>query len=139
MDCIVYRGGYKYQLKATYQVQVEIRPESDIASEFIALDCDGRLTIRSGYAWDGPSGPTIPTLSFLRGSLIHDALYQLIREGWLFLKHREAADKILRRVCIEDGMSRIRAWWVYHAVRVFGNPAADPACTRPCMTAPDGC
>jgi hypothetical protein len=34
-----------------------------------------------GYAWNGPSGPTLDTRNFMRGSLVHDALYQLMREG----------------------------------------------------------
>jgi len=140
MECISYRGGYKYQLKKTYRTEIEIRPDPSILSEFVILDHAGLLEIRSGYAWDGPSGPTIDTPSFMRGSLIHDALYQLIREEHLpETPNRELADQILRRLCLEDGMYRVRAWWVYHAVRKFGNPAADPSRKRPITLAPKGC
>ena len=34
------------------------------------------------------------------------------------------ADEILRRICIEDGMTRLRAWWVYQGVRFGGGAAA---------------
>lgn len=138
--CIAYNDGYKYQLKQTHTVAIEIKPSKAIDIEYVALDCDGNLTMQKGYAWDGPSGPTLDTLSFMRGSLVHDALYQLMREECLDRNlHREAADRVLQRICIEDGMCRIRAWWVYHAVRICANPAADPASRRPVTLAPRGC
>jgi len=64
--------------------------------------------------------PTIDTKTFMAGSLAHDALYQLIREGILPPFHRHRADIILRDMCLKDGMSKLRAWYVYRAVRAFG-------------------
>jgi len=140
MKCIEYNDGYKYQLKETCSLSIEIRPDKNISTPFILLDTQGNLTIMKGYAWDGPSGPTIDTLTFMRGSLIHDALYQLMREKELdHDKNREAADQILQRICKEDGMCSLRAWWVYHGVRLFADPAADPASKRPAILAPKGC
>lgn len=140
MKCIEYNDGYKYQIKETYTLSVEIRPDKNIATPFILLDTEGNLTIIKGYAWDGPSGPAIDTLSFMRGSLVHDALYQLMREKELDNdKHREVADRILQRICKEDGMWSLRAWWIYHSVRLFADPAADPASKRPAIRAPNGC
>ena len=55
---------------------------------------------------------------------MHDALYQLMGDGLLPLSEREAADATLRRICLEDGMSSIRAWWVYWGVRIGGGHAA---------------
>ena len=124
MKVIKYKDGYKYQLAETYSVKVGITPSSAVRHEYISLSQHGFLTISKGYAWDGPSGPTIDTKNFMRGSLVHDALYQLIGEGLLPLDDREKADRELRRICIEDGMSEARAWWVYQAVRIFGNTAA---------------
>ena len=74
---IKYRSGYKYQLVEEYQVRVSLIPENDIKTDFIELSTEGMLIIKKGYAWDGPSGPTIDTPNFMRGSLVHDALYQL--------------------------------------------------------------
>lgn len=140
MKCIAYNGGYKYQLKELYTVAIDIRPASPINTTYIALDLDGTLTIREGYAWDGPSGPTVDTLNFMRGSLVHDALYQLMREGLLDPDvHREAADRLLQQICKEDGMSSLRAWWVYQGVRLFADFAADPASKRPLTRAPEAC
>lgn len=133
---IAYRDGYKYQLAEDYSVQIPFAPEADIKTDFVALNRLGVLTIFMGYAWDGPSGPTIDTDNFMRGSLVHDALYQLMREGKLSQEHRRAADKLLQDICVEDGMSRVRAWWVYEGVRFGGGPSADPANHKPILWAP---
>ena len=134
---IKYRAGYEYQLAETYQVLVAVRPAVAIRTPYVDLDQYGTLTIREGYAWDGPSGPAIDTKNFMRGSLIHDALYQPMR-AWLLNadQWREVADQELRRICREDGMSALRAWWVYHGVRLGGGPAASRAGERPLLTAP---
>ena len=140
-DCITYRGGYKYQLLADYQVLLDFKPTQAVDDLFyIKFDAAGLLMIGKGYAWDGPSGPTIDTPDFMRGSLVHDALYQLMREGKLDHKvYRDKADRALQRICREDGMSVIRASWVYQGVHHFGDPAADPSHDRPPKKAGCGC
>lgn len=95
------------------------------------------LHIERGYAWDGPSGPTIRTKTFERGALVHDALYQLMREGHLSAsRYRDKADRELVSVCKEDGMSRFRAWWVYQGVKFGGGPSSRGDGGRPIMFAP---
>ena len=134
---IRYRSGYKYQLVNDYSVTVTINPDENIPTEYITLDKDGVLKIKRGYAWDGPSGPTIDTKNFMRGSLVHDALYQLMRQEKLSKdRWREEADLELKRICLEDGMSRIRAWWVHRGVRLGGDPAASPESRKKIHTAP---
>jgi len=88
-----------------------------IVTEYIQMTAAGELRIRAGYCWDGASGPTIDTKNTMLGSLIHDALYQLIREGWLDFSHRKAADVLLRDIMISKGMTKIRARIWYRAVR----------------------
>lgn len=120
---INYRPGYKYQLAEDYTCTLP--PEFtgyDGKTQFLLL-LGGVLTIRKGYAWDGPSGPTIDTKSFMRASLVHDALYQLIREGMVPRQMRDFADLELKKICLSDGMSNIRAWWVYQGVKRFGEKA----------------
>ena len=90
------------------------------------IDAKGELLIKEGYSLDGPSGPAIDTKNFMQGSLVHDALYQLIREGHIDPSNKEKADIILRDICRADGMSRIRAWWVYRGVRWGGKGAIKP-------------
>jgi len=88
---------------------------------WVALAGDGELWIADGYAWDGASGPAVNTTSFVRGSLVHDVLYQLIAAGALPKQPWKAhADAELYRICRQDGMGLARAWWVWSAVRVFG-------------------
>ena len=140
MKCISYNGGYKYQLKQPCVVVIEIKPAIPIDLDYIALDSTGRLTIKKGYAWDGPSGPTIDIKSFMRGSLVHDALYQLMREECLDKSAcRANADKSLRMICVEDRMWLPFAWWVYWVVRLLADPAADPAEKRCVEYAPKNC
>ena len=63
----------------------------------------------------------------MRGSLVHDALYQLMRLSALDYKvHRRRADEILKEICLEDGMSSFGVWYVYQAVRLFAEGNARP-------------
>jgi hypothetical protein len=123
---IKYRGGYKYQLVESYEVKVSITLDEDIDIDYLALTGDGLLTIKKGYAWDGPSGPAIDTKNFMRGSLVHDALYQLLRLERIDKKWRAQADLELKRICLEDGMSSFRAWYVHRAVHRGAGFAASP-------------
>lgn len=117
---------YKYQLMEKYVHDTGWRlPErAAMAGGWTTLSKTGKLTIKKGYAWDGPSGPAIDTSNFMRGSLVHDALYQLMREGLLPGRKRKPADVLLWLICLEDGMSQTRADYVFHAVRVFGGRSA---------------
>lgn len=109
--------------------QTVIKFDKDvIINGFITLSTSGLLTISKGYAWDGPSGPTIDTKTFMKGSpppppLVHDALYQLMRMKLLPISHKDYADRILQRICKDDGMCRLRAWYVYWGVRLFAKSA----------------
>jgi len=135
-DHIYYRDGYKYVLSQDYTVQTVIKHYS-IDTVFISLTPDGVLTIRKDYAWDGASGPTVDTKTSMRGSLVHDALYQLEREGLVSINDRKDADKMLRDICIEDGMMEWRARLWYLSVRLFGGTAADSNIEYPSLTAPE--
>ncbi|MFA7287337.1 MAG: DUF1353 domain-containing protein [Melioribacteraceae bacterium] len=94
------------------------------------------LIIEAGYAWDGPSGPTWDSKSSMRASLIHDALYQLMRIGILPEKCREQADDVLYDICIEDGMFKPRAWIWYKAVRLMASDMAKNGTEREIHIAP---
>lgn len=123
---IKYRGGYKYQLDQNYYDIVSIKPAYAIETDFISLHTNGSLFIRKGYAWDGPSGWTIDTKSSMRASMVHDAMYQLIRMGYLKESDRILADMDFHERCIEDKMFKIRARFWYRALRLGAGPAADP-------------
>jgi len=122
--------GYKYQLMEQYSLDVAIK-EYEIDTPYLSLGNDGILIIKKGYAWDGPSGPTIDTLNFMRGSLVHDAFYQLMRIEKMTPSYKDYADRLLQKICIEDGMSRFRAWYVFQGVRLFGGGNAKPDSEEP--------
>ena len=133
---ITYAEGYKYQLVRDYSVMVDIANET-INSEYIKLYPDGQLIIKTGYAWDGPSGPTIDTRDSMRGALIHDALYQCMRDYGLDRdKYKDVADTEFRKACIEDGMSGFRAGYMYYGVKLFGAKSTKPEGDYPIKTAP---
>ena len=134
MNTIRYMEGYLYQLYDDCHIETGITGYT-ISTQFIKLDKNGKMSILKGYAWDGPSGPTIDTPNFMRGSLAHDALYQLMRNELLPVDPcRGQADNLLRKLCREDGMGRIRALWVYQAVKRFGKTSA--TVKREIITAP---
>lgn len=134
---IKYSSGYKYQLKELYKIRTGITlPQMVSNGAFLELSRNGWLRISYGYSWDGPSGPTIDTKTFMRGSLVHDALYQLMREGFLPQKYRKEADELLRKICLEDGMSKIRAWYVYESVQMFAGKYASAGNTTEILSAP---
>lgn len=140
--CLVYARGYKYQTRRPFAI---LLPElvgavaEAVRTDWLELTPDGWLQIRAGYAWDGASGPTWDSKSSMRGSLVHDALYQLIRLGLLSKEWREPADRVLRRLCEEDKMLAPRAWAWFHSVRIFADPATDPAAESPDEMAGCGC
>ena len=134
---IEYKSGYKYQLVEDYMVDTAVKAGRLVMTGYLKLASDGVLTISAGYSWDGPSGPTIDTKNFMRGSLVHDALYQLMRNELLDRKKwRGVVDGELRRMCREDGMGRFRAWYVYRAVRRGAARAASSDARKPILTAP---
>ena len=139
MKYIHYKQGYKYQLVKDYSLIIPIKPKAVLRSSegWLCLTTKGQLLIKKGYAWDGPSGPALDTPTFMRASLIHDACYQLMREGKLeSIQYRDAVDKMLPEHCLEDGMSRLRAWYTYKAVCMFGGGAIDPLNIKKVIIAP---
>ena len=135
---IEYKRGYKYQLSEPYAVFVgsPLLESVTCANGYLRLDKGGMLQIEKGYAWDGPSGPTVDTKTFMRASLVHDALYQMIRLGVLPISARAYVDDLMRAHCKEDGMNRARAWWVFWALRLFAGHAVVPESRKKTLTAP---
>jgi hypothetical protein len=140
-----YRKGDAYQLAENEVFETGMQIGKRIKAQFAHMNEKGKLTVLSGWAWDGPSGPTkvivkilekIPFIgkwlaqkflkSFLRGSCGHDVLYYFLRNGWLEPHWRFEIDLYLKQCCLEDNMLEIRAAWVYKGVKDFAEFAADP-------------
>lgn len=119
---IQYKKGYKYKLQAYYVYPLRFISSSIRTGDWVSI-AGNSLLVSDGYAWDGASGPALDTKNIIRASLVHDALYQLMREGALPTSFRKAADNELYHICREDGMWWIRAQWIYWTVRLFGKLA----------------
>ncbi len=130
-----YRSGYKYQLAKDYTHHIPILGY-DIDIDFLQLNPEGYLTLKAKYATDGPSGLTFDTRNSIRGSFVHDAIYWLIRNGLIDKKYKEIADILLRDICIEDGMFRIRANYWYWAVSREGIHSLYPSSEKTILRAP---
>ena len=136
MKKIYYQSGFKYQLTRNYVVQLDIKPVVDIHTEHLILRTDGILYIKHGYAWDGPSGPMVDTDTAMRGSLVHDALYQLIRLELLNQKFRKPADMEFKKICSEDHMFWFRSFYAFRGLQLARGIAALPSNRRKELVAP---
>lgn len=124
---------YKYKLMVPFCTDLELQPAGVVDTPYIRLSRDGVLRISASYAWDGPSGPAVDTRTFMRASLVHDALYQLMRGKYLdFRRDRHFADDLLKKMCLEDGMFPLRAWYIHKALRLFGRRSARPHDSTAC-------
>lgn len=143
---IKYKKGYKYQLYKDYCIDTDIKPkdvitipQSPFRCPYVVLGTGGELNIYQGYAWDGATGAP-DTKSVMRASLIHDALYQCMREYPTVFSplggYRKSADKLFRKICIQDGLSRPIAWIYYIVIRFLGRKKALPGGSRKVITAP---
>ena len=59
-----------------------------------------------------------------------------MRMGLLELIWRTVADLLYRRICLEDGMFRIRAWYHYQGVDHFAAGAASVEARKKIIIAP---
>ena len=135
-DKIKYKKSYKYQLAQDYTVWVGVVPEKPIDTPFLSLGMAGVLTIKAGYAWDGATNPAWDTKTNMRASLVHDALYQLMREEKISVSFRRQADSLLRDLMVEDGAFKIRAWYYFRAVQLAGLKVATCEGERETLIAP---
>jgi hypothetical protein len=117
---IQYTEGYKYRLHADAVLPVSMAfADVGFSAEWGKLE-SCVVTLYKGYSWDGASGPTFDDKSNMRASLVHDGLYQAMREGLIPRELKAAADQELYDYCVNDGMPKWRAWLWHRAVKKFG-------------------
>lgn len=121
-----YSKGVKYYTREDVRLQTTCYPPEDIVTDWIILTTDGELEIIVGYAWDGPSGPTIDTDNSMTPSLGHDALAQLMRLELLDQKWRITSNEDFHRWLLQRKMWRIRAGLWKRELDKFGAPSTDP-------------
>lgn len=125
----------KYRLEEQYSAMTGILGYT-AETPLIKLTPIGVIIIKYGYGFD-PSGPTIDTYSALRGSLEHDAFFELMRLGLVPLSEMDKINDRLEIVCKEDGMSDFRAELWDTMLDKFGHSSADPKNKEEILTAPD--
>ena len=81
-----YTKGYKYQLHEDFMVQISIKPKEHIFTRFIDLTPTGILIIRSGYAWDGCSGPTGHPFLLVTANMYDELRARASRSPWSDMK-----------------------------------------------------
>lgn len=134
---ISYRSGFKYQTNQEFSFLIPSLAEyAGAKTKYLEIREGGLLVIFSGYAWDGASGPTFDTDSSMRGSLVHDALYQLMRYGLIPEEYKETADEIIEELCVEDGMWEWRAGLWLNGLMIFGGKNVKPSKRKKIRYAP---
>lgn len=127
MVVMKYTAGWKYKTEEDIEVTV---PEMGLVSAehtLYILLLSRELRISKSYAWNGASFVLFKWFgtpeSWMVPSLIHDALYQLMRESKLTPTYRRTVDGIFYRLLRERGVSWVVAIVAYWAVRLGGNYA----------------
>jgi hypothetical protein len=113
---------WKYVTLTPYRCYVGILLGNNVDHPYVKIK-NGYVEIKEGYMWDGAIFcPDV--LEIMRASLVHDALYQMMREGLVRQERRKNADLILKMICQEDGMNPILVKFVYWTVRIFAGYAS---------------
>ncbi|WP_052362069.1 hypothetical protein [Geminisphaera colitermitum] len=118
--------GFKYQLAQSARFAVpEFPRELEFHHKYFRL-MKGTLSVKEGYAWDGPSGPTLDTPASIAASLCHDVFYQAIRLRLISPAHRCRADRVFLRHCLDYGLPWWRSLYYFAALRLCGGEHARP-------------
>jgi len=112
---------YKYQLLETEHLLLPVHFDDHIETRFVILSYN-TITIKPGYAWDGFScSPDIRKA--LAASLVHDALYQLIKTDLLPIEDKGKCDKCLTDIMMQKGVSRFICRLYGYGVKIGGGKA----------------
>ncbi len=121
---------YKYELMEDEMFDLDIF-DYTIDTPFIALNKDGWMLAKKGYAWNGADWYP-DTKAVLGAACGHDAGLQLIGLGLLPMTHKKAVDDLLRRRYYENlkasehwfqrKFARVLSKTVWIAVRKKGSP-----------------
>ena len=126
------RRYWKYRLYNTEVYPTGITLTNPVQTRYIDMTVDGVITVKRGYVYDGASGPTIDSKNTMLASLIHDALYQLMRGNLISRDWRKRADEVLYEILIDKGMWKLRAKIWYRTVRkAAGNASKYDVLTAP--------
>jgi len=98
------------------------RTQKDGTKFTINLLPDGTLTISPGFIWNGPTN-FYPYHSMMRGSCVHDGIYELLSSKVKALDMKTAkpiADQLLYDLLVEDGCTKFTAYIAWLTVHTVG-------------------
>ena len=113
---------FSYTLSNPGWGKIPINPARKNTAQYVGIS-GTQLTINAGYGWDGATW-MFDIAKSMRATLVHDALYQIIRTSITKKKKRERfrklADKEMKRILKKCKVNIIlRTAW-YYGVRTFG-------------------
>lgn len=114
------RRRYHYLLVEPFHCETGLSFTDNAETSFLTLTTDGKLSIKEKYAWDGVTGfPDFTSL--MRAALVHDAFYQLMREGKVPRDRQREVDDLLVDMSIRDGWPASLHWVLRIGPRLLGH------------------
>jgi hypothetical protein len=123
-DHIHYLAGLKYRLDEPYRLKVQLDSPNMVCRHVSYTD--GELLIDREFVWDGMTGMVYNEDAVIRGSLVHDAIYHLMRECNMKASNEKIADELLYKIVVEDGVSWLYAQFIWYYVKYLGKYGRDP-------------
>jgi len=118
---VKYKHGFRFYLAEDFSLKIDDLPDENVLPLYKIAMSKGMLTISKGYMWDrGFRGK-----EFIRGTLVHEALYQLIRLGYLPYEWRKKSNEIYYSLLVDDGAPKLFAWLLKKCADLFGNVASN--------------
>jgi len=108
--------GMKYRMIKTTSLMTPMRPLETITGSFATLTTKGRLYLKKGMLWDGASG-AIDTDNVILPSAAHDIGCSWYLKGLIDDAMRKQFDDLFYKLLKDEGVSGLRAWYMYKAVR----------------------
>lgn len=121
MSKIKYKHGFKFYLAEDFSLRIDDLPDANVLGMYKLQMAHQTLTICKGYMWD----KGFRDKRFIRAQLVQEAMYQLIRLGYLPYEWRSKINTIYYGLMVEDGVPKPVAWMLKKWADVFGNVASN--------------
>lgn len=121
MSKIKYKHGFKFYLAEDFSLRIDDLPDANVLGMYKIQMSHQTLTICKGYMWD----KGFKDKCFIRAQLVQEAMYQLIRLGYLPYEWRKKSNEIYYSLMVEDGVPKPFAWMLKKWADLFGNVASN--------------
>jgi hypothetical protein len=122
MTKVAYCEADKYILAKDYYDVAPYAPENTILTTYGAFYPDGQYKVSRGFLFSA-NFPAINTKNSRRAAMVHDFFYTLMKDEYLSRDFRYDVDYLFYNQLKADGMTSLRAWYWFKAVRIGGNNA----------------